>query len=98
MDEIPHRRGKRRAQRQYALAVPDGDLLALFRLQRGRRSPAYARLAMAADAALRPKESLALLDGAAADREFVSRRTDGNIQAAEFFRGGRPSHAICLRE
>src|SRR6516162_286191 len=53
MNKIPHRRRKRRVQGQYALeyALPsrDGNILACFRFQRGRRPP-YARFAMAADA------------------------------------------------
>jgi len=52
--------------------VPDGDILALFRLQRGRRPTPYARFAMAGEAALPLKELCALLGGAAARRESSS--------------------------
>src|SRR6185503_4707452 len=98
IDEIPHRGRKRRSQWQYALPFPDGDLLALFRLQRGRRPAPCARGAMAADATLLPKEQCALLGGAAAERKFLSRRTDRNIPSADFVCARRASHAIGLRE
>src|SRR5260370_20559899 len=96
MDEIPHYRRKRRAQWQYALPFPDGNILAFFRFQRGRQPP-YARCAMAADAPLLLKELCTLLGGAAARREFLSRRTDRDIQCADFFCGRSAPHAICRR-
>src|SRR5712672_2261828 len=96
MDEIPHRRRKRRAQWQYALPFPDGNILAFFRFQRGRQLP-YARFAMADEAPLLLKDLCALLGGAAARREFLSRRTDRDIQGADFFCGRSATHAICGR-
>src|SRR6266404_1096815 len=97
MDVIPHCRRKGRAQWQYALPFPDGDILALFRLQRGRRPAPYARFAMAGDAALPLKKRCALLGGAVARRELLSRRTDRDIQGPELFCGCSASHAICRR-
>src|SRR5262249_2695452 len=49
IDVIPHRRRKRRAQWQDALPLPDGNILAFFRLQLGRHPPPAPR-AMAGDA------------------------------------------------
>src|SRR5215831_6959996 len=95
-DEIPHRRRNRRAQWQYALPFPDGNILAFFRFQRGRQFP-YARFAMADEAPLLLEELCALLGGAAARREFLSRRTDRDIQGADFFCSRSPPHAICGR-
>src|SRR5712672_4162950 len=92
-DEIPHRRRKRRAQWQYALPFPDGNILAFFRFQRGRQLP-YARFAMADEAPLLLKDLCALLGGAAARREFLSRRTDRDVHAADFFCGRSTSDAI----
>src|SRR6185503_16714141 len=65
IDVIPHRRRIRRAQWQDALLFPDGNIRAMFRLQRGRQSP-YARCAMAADARLLREELFAFLGCAAA--------------------------------
>src|SRR6516162_1113686 len=102
MNEIPHRRRQRRVQWQYALKkgyalpLPDGNILACFRFQRGRKPP-YARCAMTADAPLLLKKFCALLGGAAARREFLSRRTDRDIQGADFFCGRSAPHAICGR-
>src|ERR1700674_556371 len=96
IDEIPHYRRKRRAQWQYALPFPDGNILAFFRFQRGRRPP-DAGFAMAGDAPLLLKELCALLGGAAARWEFLSRRSDRDIQGADFFCGRSTSHAICGR-
>src|SRR5215204_7434095 len=48
IDVIPHRRRIRRAQWQDALLFPDGNIRALFRLQRWRQPP-YTRCAMAGD-------------------------------------------------
>src|SRR5215471_3991055 len=99
MNEIPHRRRQRRVQWQYALKqghalpMPDGNILACFRFQRGRQPP-YARCAMTADAPLLLKKFCALLGGAAARREFLSRRTDRDIQSADFFCGRSAPHAI----
>src|SRR5215467_558819 len=70
IDEIPHRRRKRRAQWQDALPFPDGNILAFFRLQRGRQPP-YARCAMAGDARLLLIDLCALLGCAAAGREHA---------------------------
>src|SRR5215469_16181832 len=95
-DEIPHRRRKRRAQWQYALPFPDGNILAFFRFQRGRQLP-YARFAMADEAPLLLKELCALLGGAATRGKLLSGRTDRDIQGADFFRGRSTSHAICGR-
>src|SRR6516165_523445 len=100
IDVIPHRRRKRRAQWQDALPLPDGNILAFFRFQRGcayRRRPPEARWAMAGDAPLLLKDLCALLGGAAAGRELLSRRTDRDIHAAYFFCGRSASYAICGR-
>src|SRR4029453_16269182 len=96
IDEIPHRRRKRRAQWQDALPLPDGNIGAFFRYQRGRHSP-YALRAMAGDARLLRVDPCAFLDGAAAGRELLSRRTDRDIHAADFFCGRSASYAICGR-
>src|SRR5205823_1424982 len=93
IDVVPHRRCKRGAQRQYALPFPDGNILACFRFQRGRRPP-YELCAMADAAPLLLKDLGALLGGAAARREFLSRRTDRDIQGADFCCGRSASHAI----
>src|SRR5215469_166096 len=98
VDVIPHRRRKRRGQRQYALPFPDRDILAFFRLQRGRRPAPCARFAMTGDAALPLKDRRALFGGAVARRELLSRRTDRDVQPAEFFCGWSAPDAICLRE
>src|SRR6516165_9175645 len=101
MDVIPHRGRKRGAQWQYALPFPDGHIFTFFRFQRGRASrhrPPYARFAMAGDAPLLHIDLCALLGGAAARREFLSRRTDRDIQGADFFCGRSAPHAIGLRE
>src|SRR6185436_9029785 len=50
--------------------------------------------AMAADARLLHVELCAFLGGAAAGGKLLSRRTDRNIHAAEFFCGRRASYAI----
>src|SRR5262245_6129080 len=97
IDVIPHRRRKRRAQWQDALPLPDGNILAFFRLQRRRQPAPYARWAMAGDACLLLKEQCALLGGAAAGRELLSRSTNRDIHAADFFCGRSASHAICGR-
>jgi hypothetical protein len=49
---------------------------------------------MTADARLLHVKLRTLLGGAAAGRKLVSRRTDGDVHAAEFFGGWRASHAI----
>jgi hypothetical protein len=96
MDQIPHRRRRRRGQWQYAPVFPAGTILAFIRLQRGRQPP-NARFAVAAGAPLLLKERCALLGRAVAQGEFVSRWTDRDIQGAEFFRGRSASYAICGR-
>src|SRR5262245_53743629 len=93
LDEIPHRRRKRRTQWQDALPFPDGNILAFFRLQRGRQPP-HARCAMAGDARLLLIDLCALLGGAAAGRELLSRSTDRDIHAADFFCGRSASYAV----
>src|SRR5262249_9722291 len=52
---------------------------------------------MAGDAPLLLKDLCALLGGAAAGRELLSRRTDRDIHAADFFCGRSASYAICGR-
>src|ERR1700757_1732283 len=80
MNEIPHRRCQWRVQWQYALKkgyalpLPDGNILACFRFQRGRQPP-DARFAMTHDAPLLLVDLCALLGGAATRRQFLSRRT-----------------------
>src|SRR5207245_639542 len=64
------------------------------RIHRGRRSPPVALCAMADDAPLQLKDLCALLGGAAARREFLSRRTDRYIQGADFCCGRSASHPI----
>ncbi len=76
---------------------PGGNILAFFRLQRGREPASHARFAVATDAPLLLKDRCALLGGAMALGEFLSRGTDRDIQSADFFRGWRASHAICGR-
>src|SRR5262245_35000177 len=93
IDEIPHDRRIRGAQRQDALPIPDGKLCGFFRSQDGRHS-LYASCAMAGRAPLVEVDLRALLGVAAARREFVSLRADRDIHAAEFVRGRRASHAI----
>src|SRR5262245_48226040 len=97
IDVIPHRRRKRRAQWQDALPLPDGNTLAFLRLQSRRQPASYASCTMAGDARLLLKDQCALLGGAAARRELLSRSTDRDIHAAEFFRGRSASYAIGRR-
>src|SRR5262249_13184002 len=96
IDVIPHRRRKRRAQWQEGLPFPEGENPALFCFQlAGPPPPAPSALAGGGPPLL--KDLCALLGGAAAGRELLSRRTDRDIHAADFFCGRSASYAICGR-